>query len=98
MKTAKKFESQKNISDLLPCSEKVLTMDGPKDGCYIIVVNRQQEFGPSIRHVITNTAAETLDEFKQWYYSEYSELEGDEFIVCATREDRDEMIKSERYC
>lgn len=78
--------------ELLPRSETVMTMDGPKKGCYILIVNREQ-FGPSLRHVITNTEEETLEEFKDWYYSIFSKLDGDEFIVCSSRDERDEYIK-----
>lgn len=76
----------------LPCSETVLTTDGPKNGCYVIVYNKSN-FGPTIRHIITNTMDWTLNDFVEWYYTEYTKLDGDEFVVCETRDERDRITK-----
>ena len=45
---------------------------------YIVVVNYGPEF-PCVRHIIKHNKLETLEEFKEWYYTEYEKLPHDEF-------------------
>lgn len=59
----------------------------------VIVYNRS---GPiPLRHVVTlkDGSPYCEDEFKEWYYSTYHELEGDEFLYCASRKERDEALE-----
>lgn len=61
---------------------------------YVIVYNRN---GPiPLRHVVTlkDGSPYSEDEFKEWYYSIYHQLEGDEFLYCADRKERDEALEN----
>lgn len=77
-----------NIDELLPMEEDIYTFGGFKKGCYVIIVN-----DGNLRHIISNCIQSTLKEFISWYYSEYTELENDEFYVAKTRQERDEIIE-----
>lgn len=58
----------------------------------VVVINRN---GPVwLRHIITIAAGcYNPDDFKAWYYDEYFELPGDEFVYCPTSKDRDEFVE-----
>ena len=66
-------------------------MSKPGEAC-VIVINRN---GPVwLRHIITIPDGRYNPEcFKDWYYDEYHELPGDEFVYCSTRRERDELIE-----
>lgn len=59
----------------------------------VIVFNRT---GPiPLRHIVTlkhDNEEYNEESFKAWYYSVYREIEGDEFLYCATRKERDEAL------
>lgn len=45
-----------------------------------------------LRHIITLQSTYDAGEFKQWYYTNYAELEDDQFVYCETREERDTLL------
>lgn len=59
---------------------------------YVIVINRNDDIVP-LRHIVTIYEPYDEGDFKEWYYSEYTELDGDEFVYCPTREDRNNFVK-----
>lgn len=68
----------------------------PKENkSYVIVINEDGIISP-VRHVVTIHESFDEDDFKKWYYSEYRELEGDKFIYCPTRADRDAFLDAIR--
>lgn len=62
----------------------------PDDESYVVVVNRNGLV--PIRHIV---AVEDYDrdKFIKSYYASYHKLEGDEFVFCPTREDRDRVVR-----
>lgn len=59
---------------------------------YVVVINKNDDITP-LRHIVTVHHPYNKDEFTAWYYSEYCELDGDEFIYCHTRQDRDNYLE-----
>ena len=55
---------------------------------YVIVTNKKDDVTP-LRHIVTIHNPYNKEEFMGWYYSQYWELDGDEFIYCPTRKERD---------
>lgn len=47
----------------------------------VVVVNYKCYISP-VRHVVEVKNPYDEDDFKKWYYEEYHELDGDEFIYC----------------
>lgn len=65
-----------------------------KESEYVIVINRT---GPiPLRHIVELTDQKPYDEenFKKWYYDQYCKLNGDEFVHCKTRKERDDFLKT----
>lgn len=62
------------------------------DKAYVIVIDRNDDIVP-IRHIVTIGEAYDEREFKEWYYSKYTKLGGDEFIYCKDRKARDKFIR-----
>lgn len=58
---------------------------------YVVVFNKNSSI--PLRHIITTAGPYSEAEFKEWYYSEYHELEGDEFIYCTTREIMEKTVE-----
>ena len=57
----------------------------------VVVINRDS-YVP-LRHIVKIYEPYDEEDFKRWYYSEYYEFDGDEFMYCPTREDRDKLIE-----
>ena len=57
---------------------------------YVVVVNKKGSI--PLRHIITIHTPYTTDDFKKWYYDQYCELDGDEFVHCPTRKELDAYI------
>ena len=61
-------------------------------GGYVIVINRQ---GPiPLRHIVEIHEHYNQNNFEKWYYDQYWRLDGDGFVFCATREERDAFVQS----
>ena len=65
-----------------PEPEKGKSMKKAK--CYVVVVNRRYPI--PLRHIINTHIPYNEKEFKEWYYADYTQLVGDEFIFCDSRE------------
>lgn len=51
---------------------------------YVVVLNFN---GPvALRHIIDTEEPFEREEFQRWYYGQYRELDGDEFVFCGSRE------------
>lgn len=63
---------------------------------YVIVINKNS-FVP-VRHIVTIHEPYNQDNFAKYYYERYYKLDGDEFIYCPTRQNRDDYIRElEKY-
>lgn len=51
------------------------------DQTYVVVVNYKGHFTP-VRHIVEIKEPYNEADFKKWYYEEYHQLDGDEFIFC----------------
>ena len=60
---------------------------------YVIVINRNAKIS-HIRHIVSISLPYNENEFKQWYYDTYHKLDGDEFVFCASRDERDRYIET----
>ena len=49
----------------------------------VVVLNHNADI--KLRHIVTVKEPYNVDEFKAWYYENYRELEGDEFVYCPTK-------------
>lgn len=61
----------------------------------VIVFQKGTDFIP-LRHIITLANTDEVyneDKFRAWYYGIYRELEGDTFLYCANREERDKAVE-----
>lgn len=45
-----------------------------------------------LRHIVTLQSTYDEAEFKQWYYTQYHELDDDQFVYCESREERDALL------
>lgn len=61
------------------------------DKSYVVVVNKNGIISP-VRHVVSIYEPYDEEDFKKWYYTDYKELEGDVFIHCPTRKERDCLL------
>lgn len=52
---------------------------------YVVIINTLGTI--PLRHIITIHHPYDEEEFKQWYYSVYQKLEGDQFTYCSSRQD-----------
>lgn len=61
---------------------------------YVFVINKNSPI--FIRHIITCPKPYEEKYFKEWYYSEYLDIDGDEFIYCDNKEEYDETYEKIR--
>ena len=59
---------------------------------YVVVINKKDDITP-LRHIVTTHHPYVQEEFMAWYYSQYCKLDGDEFIYCPTRKERDTYLE-----
>ena len=59
---------------------------------YVLIINKKDDITP-LRHIVTIHQSYNEEEFASWYYSQYCKLDGDEFIYCPTRKDRDDFLE-----
>ena len=58
----------------------------------VVIFNRNSPIW--LRHIITIPSnSYNPSNFKAWYYEEYLDFDGDEFVYCHTRKERDELIE-----
>lgn len=60
---------------------------------YVVVINKKDDITP-LRHIITLHHSYDEEEFKNWYYSQYCELEGDTFVCFPTRKTMEDYLNA----
>lgn len=65
---------------------RYITMNDQKTK-YVVVYNRNIDFGPSVRHIVTYYDYDCEENFWMWYYTHFSPLDGDEMNVFNTMTD-----------
>lgn len=58
----------------------------------VVVYNKNDVIIP-LRHIVSVDEPYNEASFKGWYYENYHKLDGDEFVFCATRQERVEIVK-----